>query len=778
MVGIFKNFLSVLRRSRWASVMNIAGLSVAFAVFVAILIQVRYEYDYNASFKDADRIYRLELQRETNESYSSGVPIPFFGIVKTEIPELSSACIIGNASPDWFFTVTRENGEKAVFEEPRAYADTSVVDVFGLEIIAGDVRQAFESNNNVMIPLSLAYKFFGTDDVIGKTILAAGMFEQTVAAVYRDVPKNSTFRNCLYSSAFGSGLGWSNWNYNTYYKIPKGVDPDVLNAKLYDLDKLVAAKGYEGEFLKGQKIMFCPLKDIYFSDVNHSNEASGNRTMTNVLLLIGILVLVVAFVNFVNFSTALAPSRIKGLNTRKTFGATNVFLRWCVVSEAILFSFFSFLLGILWCYGLSLSSLQQVVYTSLNPLLYPGILLFVVGVSLLVGVLAGCYPAFYMTSFQPAVALKGSQALSPRGVLLRNTLVVFQYTVSIVLIICTLFVGKQLQMMKNQPWGIDKDYVLYIQGNKDLRLQKDAFINELKRSSAVTDVTFASGLLGDTHMEHWTFEAMVNGEQMQLESDISLVAANYLNFFGIKVKEGDDFISTQDSVLMVNEAFKRTYNFDPMGKEMMDSRVGRVLQDFNFFPLQREIRPLVMFVNEQYPMYYYFRINPAMRADALTHIRGTIKEFSPNYGYDVKFLDDRLNNLYENEERLGKLISGFGVVTILISLMGVYGLVLFNAKFKAKEIGVRKVNGATSLQIVNLLNSNFIRLIVISFIIACPLGWYLIFLWLGGFAYKTTMSLWVFGLAGFAVLVITLLTISWQSWKAATVNPVEVLKNE
>lgn len=778
MMGVLKNFLRVLQRSRWASILNIAGLSVAFAVFIAILIQVKYEYDYNASFKDADHIYRLELKRESSASYASGVPIPLFEIIKTEVPELSSACIIGKSFPDWFFTVTGENGEKVVFEEQRAYADTSVVNVFDLDIVSGDARQALTVNDNVMIPLSLAYKFFGTDDVIGKTFLAAGMFEKTIAAVYQDVPANSTFQNCLYSASFATGLSWEHWNYDTYYKIPEGVDPDALNAKLYSLDKLIVAKGHGDGFMKGQKIMFCPLKDLYFADVDHIREPSGNRTMTNVLLLVGILVLVVAFVNFINFSTALAPSRIKGLNTRKTFGATDAFLRGCVVSEAVLFSFFSFLLGILWCYGLSLSSLQGIVYTSLNPLLYPGILFLTVSVSLLFGVLAGCYPAFYMTSFQPALVLKGSQALSPRGVLLRNTLVVFQYTISIVLIICTLFIGKQLQMMKNQPWGIDRDYVLYIQGNRDLRLQKDAFINELKNNHVVTDVTFASDLLGDTGMQHWTFDAMVNGEEVTLESDICLIASNYLNFFGIKVKEGDNFITTQDSVLMVNEAFKRAYNFDPMGKEMIDSKIGRVLQDFNFFPLQREIRPLLMFVNEQMPYYYYIRINPAMRSDALKHIRKTIREFSPNYGYDVKFLDDRLNSLYQSEERLSKLISVFGLVTILISLMGVYGLVLFNAKFKAKEIGVRKVNGATNVQIVNLLNRSFIRLIVVSFFIACPLGWYIIAFWLNGFAYKTAMSLWVFGLAGLTVLVITFLTISWQSWKAATANPVEVLKSE
>ena len=665
------------------------------------------------------------------------------------------------------------------FEEGPAYADTNVVRVFDLEVVAGDYRQALTMPGQLFIPLSVAQKFFGETDVIGRTVLFNGAREMTVAAVYRDVPQNSTFQNVLYSASFSSGTQWAQWNYESYYVIPEGTDMEMLVEKLRGLDKIVAGKNSGEKMFADHDLMFLPLKDIYFADVQHLHEPAGNRMMTHILLLIGILVLVVAIVNFVNFSMALAPSRIKSLNTQKTFGAGNRFLRWCVISEAMIFSFLAFLLGVFWCYLLGQTFVQEVMYTSLNPFVHSGLLAGVGSVSLIVGVLAGCYPAFYMTSFSPALVLKGSQALSPRGIFLRNTLMVFQYTVAVALIIGILFIGRQLEMVKNRPWGIEKEHIVYLKSNKDMVQKRTAFVNELRQNPAVTDVTFASELIGDTGMQHWFFDDMIDGEQKRIECDVSMIAPNYLNFFGIEVIEGDRFVSTQDSMVMVNETFKKTYHFDPMGKEMAGMRVGRILKDFNILPLQQSIRPLLLAVNEEWAgNYFYIKINGAARNKALTHIRKTIRELSPTYGGDVRFLNDHLNSLYKGEERLGTLVNIFGLATILLALMGVYGLVLFNSKYKAKEIGVRKVNGATNWQMIIFLNRDFIRMVVLSFVLACPLSWYAISVWLSGFAYKTSLSVWVFLLAGVIVLSITLLTISWQSWKAANANPVEVLKNE
>lgn len=779
MIRIYRNFLNVLQRSRSASVLNIMGLSVAFAVFIAILIQVNYEYSYNSSFPKSDRIYRLELRSSSEAIYQALLPLPGFEIIRSEIPELSVSCLVDKPWGLANFTVVKPDGNMDFFEEGPAYADTNVVRVFDLEVVAGDYRQALTVPGQLFIPLSVARKFFGETDVVGKTVLFNGTREMTVAAVYRDVPQNSTFQNVLYSASFSSGTQWGQWNYESYYVIPEGTDMEMLVDKLRGLDKVVAEKNSGEKMFADHDLMFLPLKDIYFADVQHWHEPPGNRMMTHILLLIGILVLVVAIVNFVNFSMALAPSRIKSLNTQKTFGAGNRFLRWCVISEAMIFSFLAFMLGVFWCYMLGRTSVQEVMYTSLNPFVRPGLLAGVGSVSLIVGVLAGCYPAFYMTSFSPALVLKGSQALSPRGIFLRNTLMVFQYTVAVALIIGILFIGRQLEMVKNRPWGIEKEHIVYLKSNRDMVQKRTAFVNELRQNPAVADVTFASELIGDTGMQHWFFDEMIDGEQKRIECDVSMVASNYLNFFGIEVVEGDRFVSTQDSMVMVNETFKKTYHIDPMGKEMAGMRVGRILKDFNILPLQQSIRPLLLAVNEEWAgKYFYIKINGAARNEALTHIRKTIRELSPTYGGDVHFLNDHLNSLYKGEERLGTLVNIFGLATILLALMGVYGLVLFNSKYKAKEIGVRKVNGATNRQMIIFLNRGFIRMVVLSFVLACPLAWYAVSVWLSGFAYKTSLSAWVFLLAGVIVLSITLLTISWQSWKAANANPVEVLKNE
>lgn len=761
MKQIFRNFWNVLNRSRGASVLNIAGLSVAFAVFLAILIQVNYEYSYNSSFPKADDIYRLESKRESG-IYSPLLPKPLYEVVRSEIPELSNSCIIGKGFSLQNFTVVKPDGGLDFFEAWPSYADTNVVRVFDLNIIAGDYRKALSTPYEVLMPLSLAEKFFGGADALGKTLLYNGKKELTVAAVYQDVPSNSTFENTVYSASFSSGEQWGQWNYDTYYIIPGGTDFSLLKKKLNGLDDVIASKGRSGDMMAKLEIKFCPLKDIYFSDSRHWHEASGNETMTRILLLVGLLVLIVAAVNFVNFSTALAPSRIKSLNTQKTFGATNRFLRGCVISEALLFAFVSFLLGTLLCYLLSRTALQEMVSASLDPFVYPRLLAYTFGTSVLVGILAGCYPAFYMTSFSPALVLKGSQALSPRGIFLRNVLVVFQYTIAIVFMIGILFIARQLDMVKNRPWGIEKEHVLYLKANQDLRERKEAFLSELRQSSAVTDVTFASELIGDTGMQHWFFDAMINGEEKEVESDVTLVAANYLNFFGIRVAVGDSFVTDRDSVLMVNETFGKVYGFDPMGKNMAGSQVGRIVQDFNILPLQLPVRPLLLYVDEKWGAnYFYIKINDAVRTEALKHIRKVVHDVSPNYGGDVRFLDDHLNSLYESEERLGTLVKLFGLATVLIALMGVYGLILFNAKFKAKEIGVRKVNGATDWQMVVFLNRSFLRMVILSFLIACPLAWYAVSAWLNGFAYKVSLSAGIFCLAGLIILVITLLTVSW-----------------
>ncbi|MCX4290812.1 MAG: ABC transporter permease [Odoribacter sp.] len=779
MIQVFRHFFQVLKRFKGAGLLNIVGLSVAFAVFLAIVIQVNYEYSYNASFPKADRIYRLQVQDEADEVSSSLLPLPLFEIIRSEIPELSESCIIGKPFDTEYFTVLSPGGENIFFEEGPAYADTNVVTVFDLEVMAGDYRKALATPDHVFMPWSLAQKFFGGMEAVGKTFLHNGTKELTVAAIYRDVPSNSLFRNYLYSLSFCSGVRWSQWNYDTYYVLPDGTDKQMLVNKLRALDNIAAVKSFEEGMMAERQFEFYPIKELYFGNVRHYHEPQGNRAMTQILLLIGGIILLVAGINLVNFTIALAPTRIKTLNTQKAFGATNGFIRWCVISEAVFFSFLSFVLGTFWCYLLSGTSIQGIVSASLNPFEYKGLLCGMAGISVVLGVLAGCYPAFYMTSFPPALVLKGSQALSPRGVFLRNTVVVFQDMVAVVLIIGVLFIERQLDVMKNHPWGIEKEHVVFFKTNQELLRKRDVLVNELKQHPAVTNMTFASEMIGDVSMQHWEFGATVNGEERRIGCDVSMVAANFLQFFGIRVIEGDTFVSTRDSVVMVNETFSSVYGFNPMGKVMGGMRVGRILKDFNLLPMQQKIRPLIIAVNEAWAgTYFYVRINDAARGEAIRHIRHTIHSLSFNYGGNVLFLDDHLNGLYQAEERLSSLVKIFGIATILIALMGVYGLVLFNAKFKAKEIGVRKVNGATNWQMVFFVNRSFLRMVGLSFIGACPLAWYAVSRWLNGFAYKTSLSVWLFLLAGLIVFAITLLTISWQSWRVANANPVEVLKQE
>lgn len=782
MIRIFRNFWYVLRRSRGASLLNVAGLSVAFAVFTAILIQVNYEYGYNGSFPKADRIYRFEIWDEEYDAYA---PAPMAEMIRRSVPELQHVGITDLRGSEGSFVVRKEGRNPEFYEEKVGYADTGLVSLFDLPVTEGSAEEALAVKHRLLIPESVARKWFGQEQALGRTVLYDGASEMTVAAVYRDLPGNSTVKNLVYSWDFNKGLDVQNWNYLHFYKIAPGTDPAVLSRKITELPEFRDQYPHEIEEAAEagvDLIQFRPLKELYFTREG-GNTDGGNKAFTGLLLTTGLLILLIALVNFLNFSIALAPVRVRELNTQRTFGASVAMLRSSILSEAALFAFLSCLIGLAICWGMSRTFLQEAVSVSLDPFQHPGVCAGVVSLCLLAGIAAGIYPAFYMTSFSPALVLKGSQALSPRGVMLRNGLMVFQFVVSMVLMISVLFIGRQLGMMKNRPWGIDKEDVVYVRTNQELKRERNAFFNELRTSPAVRDLTYASAMLGrEEGMESWGALLMIGGEEKDVDVRVNMVAPNFLRFFGIQLVEGEELRDTTRGLPwrgVMNETMVRKFGIEePLGFKFWSVRIQGVVKDFNYFTLQHGIDPLMLIVNENYSdKYYYIRIDPENRQGAFDHIRNTVRRFS-QMPCEVRYLDDGLQSLYEKETQLGRLIGFFGGVTILIALMGVYGLVLFNARFKAKEIGIRKVNGASSGEMVLLLNRSFLRLIGLSFVIGCPIAWYALSSWLTGFAYRTELSAWVFLLAGSILLCITVLTIGWQSWQAANRNPVEVLKNE
>lgn len=776
---IIRNFVDVLRRSRSAALLNIAGLSVAFAVFTVILIRVSQEYSYNTCFRNADRIYRLEFWYE---GYDAGVPLPMAGMISRSVPELSKVGVIQYYGSEAEFTLQGEDGERLFYKEEVAYADTGIVEIFDIPIVAGDAHVALTEKHRLLLPLRIARKWFGNENAVGKNVRCRDV-EMTVAAVYQDLPENSSIKNKVYSYDFNSGLQMNNWNYVQFYEISPGTDVQALGRKILTVPEFKEEfrRKYDEVRKAGKELVqFRPLKEIYFTEEG-GNTDGGNRAFTLLLLVVGGLILSVALVNFVNFSIALSPVRMQALNTQRTFGASRTFLRLCIVSEAVLFSFLAFVIGLLYCYFLNTTGLSDLIKVSVYPAKHIGICFLVAGISILTGLLAGIYPAFYMTAFSPALVLKGSRALSPHGVYLRKTLMVFQFVVSLGLLISVIFIYKQLNMMKMRGWGIDKDNVVYLKTNKELSSQRSAFFTELRRAPFIRNITYASSRFGEeSSMDSWNSAAWIGENKTWLTVRMEFVAPNFLSFWGIRIKEGEGFKDTTSYRALVNETFMKEYGLkDPFSVNYSGHRVKGVMYDFNYFTAQYAIQPLILSVMEnRSDVYYYIRIEPSAREETLNYIRENIQHFAHSHSGEILFLDDRLQMMYEEESRMGWLISLFGGVTILIALMGVYGLVLFNTRFRAKEIGIRKVNGATISEIVRMLNGESLRLIWVAFIIACPVAWFFMNYYLQNFAYRTGLSAWVFLLSGIIMLLIVVLTTVWQSWKAANANPVDVLKNE
>lgn len=778
---IFRNFIVSLKHSKGAGLLNIVGLSVAFTVFTIILIQVYYDYTYNGSFPKADRIYRCEFG---DQEYGVTLPVPMAEMIGRSIPELAKVGVFCPYGKETVFSITTRQGEKVFYKEPVSYADTGILRIFDVHLVAGNAAEALTQKHRLLLPESVARKWFGEREAVGQTVVYDGLQEMNIAAVYKDLPANSSLKNRIYSKDFNDGLGPSDWSYTHFYEIAPGTDLQALNRKILDLPRfreLFCDWRYDAATQEKSVLFhFRPLHEVYFAR-NIENPDGGNRSFTDLLLAVGFLVLAIAWVNFVNFSIAQAPVRMRALNTQRTFGASRSFIRRCLLSEAIFFASLAWGGGMLFCRMMSTTIVQQWIPVSLDPSEHIGLCCCVGSIGIIAGLLAGLYPAFYMTASPPAVVLKGSQALSPQGIRLRNGLLVFQFLVSLVLVISVFFIRRQLQMMQNRSWGIEKENVVYIETNRELSAHRETFFNELRTSPTIRGVTYASLLLGDDgKTEHWTSTAWVDSEERILDAWIGFVAPDFLQFFGISLKEGERFRDTASYHALVNQAFVQKYHLDnPYAVNFSGHRIQGVMEDFNYLPFHYRVEPLMLsVVEDRSDVYYYIRIDPSLRQQALEHIRRTIRRFTVNHSADVRYLNESLQSVYEQEIRLGRLTGLFSAVAVIIALMGVYGLVMFTTRFKAKEIGIRKVNGATAAEILQMLSSSFFRLVLLAFLLACPLAWYLLSVWLENFAYKTVLSPWGFALPGLSVSILVLSTAGWQSWKSARCNPVEILRSE
>ncbi|ADQ78331.1 protein of unknown function DUF214 [Paludibacter propionicigenes WB4] len=778
MKAIFRNFFFVLKRFKTSSILNILGLSVAFAVFIVCLIQVYYDYNYDRSYNKSANIYQLvQLYSDNNRGITMTTPMA--KEMSEVFPEIKSYCLIRFIRNETF-DVINKTGSKQKFTATVNDATIGLLDVFTPKILAGDPRQALTQKGKAMISENTAHKFFGNANPIGKTVFFHyDKAPLTIVAVFKDFPKNSSLSNDIF--VYLPDDDPSNYNYKGYFEIlPRDVNK--LIAKINGKKKygeLISQRFNNPKDEVKVKAEFQDLTSMHFDSLK--SDGTGSITTTLSLLAIGILTLIIAYINFLNFSIAMAPARVRGLNIQKILGANSRTLRYIVAAEGPFFSMLAFIISIFIISFLKQSSIYEYFSADLS-LQKNWILLSIIGgLSLIFGFLFGLYPARYITSFQPAIALSGSFSLSGKSVKLRNTLITIQFVSAITLIIVSVFIKTQHDYMKNYEWGMQKENIVYLPCQQ-IKTSIIAFGEELKKDPRILDYTASYFIPGEVGMT-WGRDF----EGKQVSAVIWPVYPNFLRFFGVKIREGRDFQNSDSTgakhgiifnrQFLKNNSLKQILGKDFEGFNAKLSIVG-IAENVNYSSLKDSIQPMAFAIlNDRQMQWVIIKISGTETSSTINYIKKTWEKYSDE-DFDIKFLDKSINDLYKNESNLSKLISIFGVVIIIIAIMGVYGLIVFNARYKSKEIALRKVNGASVKEIMLMLNRSILIQLVIAFALAVPLSYYIVHRWLQQFAYKTSVYWWIFLLAGLLVFVITVITVSWQSHKAATANPVDAIKNE
>lgn len=792
---MIRNLLYLFKRFKTAVVLNLFGLTIAFAAFLLIVMQVDYEMNYDAMHSKSGRTFRLEANH--GEFEHNAIHCLMFSDAFVN----SSAHITDYSYRYPFYGGERycqidevdDQGEAKVFKENFQLCLPNISDVFDFHMKEGSV-ECLSIPGSVLIPESVAKRLFDKQSAIGKRIRMSGSSGWqpvsttilTIGGVYKDFPGNTTVQNRIYVPMDQLDLLKSSWQMyaNEIYVTlddPRNKE-EVLDHfnKTFDFAKSQMGSAQE------IALRLTPLKDAYYThDTTFDFNPKGHRETNYVLLGIAFLILFIAGINFTNLTTSLIPLRLKTINTHRVLGCSIYKLRAISLIESIVICLISYILALFIVNDLSYTPIANWVDADIRLSQYKGLILLTALIAILTGCLAGLYPAIRSTTYAPALVLKGSFGLSPKGKKVRVALIGFQYTVSIALIIVTLFMGLQNHFMtSSEQLGFNKDQVAIVNLTPEIYAKhKPQYIQKLKDYPGIEDVAFSVYELSKE-------DDMIDLEYARHEDKdvffkVFYASENFLSVMDIQVEEGRDFtredLNKAQSDYIINPAAERDFHLHP-GDRFNDRTVLGVSKDFRFNSCRIASSPFVFALNNDIPnpkLVSYIRFNSKTNLqEAVAHVRETLKEIDPTFPFEISFYNTILNNLYQKEQTLGKLISLFGIMAILISIVGVFGLVLFETQYRRKEIGIRKINGATTGQILLMFNKTYIRIVSVCFIISIPIAWMGTQQWLENFAYKTPLHLWVFIVAFLIILSVTIGTVTFRNWQAANENPVNSVKSE
>jgi putative ABC transport system permease protein len=807
---MFKNYFKTAIRNLWKnkgySAINIVGLAVGLATCLLILIFVADELSYDKFNKKADRIYRIDgdLQFGGNHFILAVVPDPMGPTLKKDFPQVEQYVRFRDNGG---FRVKK--GNENVQENKVIYTDSTLFDVFTLPLVAGDPTTALVDPHSIVITAKIAEKYFNSSDVVGKTLTINDTDNYKITAVIKPIPKQSHFNFDFFVSL--SSLeesrqnNWLSNNFNTYIVLREGVDPSVIQ-KRFDVftDKYVGeqASQYLGmnieEFKKSgnyDRNRLVPLTRIHLhSDRVGELGVNGNIQYVYIFSAIALIILLIACVNFMNLSTARSANRAKEVGVRKVLGSRKKDLVGQFLSESILISFISLILALgiaelLLPYFNQVSGKQIELGLFSKPWLLPSLLLLVI----IVGLLAGSYPSFYLSSFQPVTVLKGRPAGGFKGSSLRSSLVVFQFAVSIILMIGTVVIYEQLNFIRKQKIGYDRDHVLVVKHTYALGDHAKMFKDELLNVKGVEAVTITGYLpTGDYRSDSPLYPDASMDQKNAVSMQNWYVDDSYIPTLHIELAKGRNFsaqMPTDSSAIIINEAAAKLLAFDdPVNKKLyaltsLKNKTSKayevigVVKNFNFNSLRQVVTPMVLFLGTDRGS-VAIRFKSADISFLIAAVESKWKKTVPNQPFDYSFMDEDFKNTYQRDQRIGKIAMSFSLLAIFIACLGLFGLSAFAISQRVKEIGIRKVLGADVSGIVTLLSKDFLKLVVVAAIIAFPVAWWVMHIWLQDFAYRINIGWWVFAAAALMAVFIALATVSFQAIKAAVANPVKSLRTE
>ena len=780
--------MKVFRKTGVSTLINILGMSVAFAAAMILMVQVRWDTTYDANFVGHEQVFRMENNWMDKGLFSTHIGRPMIERTRDASPNIEAVCTWQPLGDDVLY---KEGDRESPITIPMARVDSSFFSIFPVEWVEGSARE-FEAARTIVINDVFAEMIFGEESAVGKVLENGSGESGRIIGVFRNTPRNFSAHVGILSTLGDNDLdNFSEWSYTGYLKLKDPSMAKETEDAIYSAlgEYISSEEETRAEYRNGFRIS--QIHEAHFERDVRANIASANKAITVTLAAIAILLIIIAIINFINFAFAEIPFRIKNINTRKVLGESRGSLIGRQLMHAGLIALVAFAIAALIMHVIAGTSWASYVSDSIALKDNIGILILMLGIALFSAVVAGIAPALYSTAQPAALVLKGSYAMSVKGKMLRNVLVSLQFVLSFIFILMALYVHVQTKFMMSKDMGFPQENILQVWCGYYAGAAHEPLKDKLLQNPSITDVTFSDNLIVSDQKMGW---GRTGDDGKQIFMEVLPVTDDFVRFFNLQIIDGRDFRESDNQsetgVFIANETFINMFPQYHVGSQVGghvdNTEIVGIVKDFNFKSLQHAMGPLVLLIwgKTQWRNFGVMYVKTAPESDfkeISSYIKEAVCAFDPTREPDqvsVRHLDEWIENMYQSEQSLGKLITIASFVALLIAIIGIIGLVFFETQFIRKEIAVRRVNGATVGSILQMINKKYLIMAGASFVIAAPVAYWLMTAWRKGFAYQAPVPVWIFLMALLTVAAITLAVVTLQSWRAANANPVESLKNE